>query len=103
MLAQTSENGAPKAPEIFFGGPAEGGQQFSFTPCVFTQNAHMFLETLLHVGPWLLPHPSVTCHSSLEEEGGGVGTRPRYLIVCLWRRRLASRQGGGHHRCCVTS
>ena len=24
--------------------------------------------------------------------GGGVGTRPRYLIVCLWRRLLASRQ-----------
>ena len=23
--------------------------------------------------------------------GGGVGTRPRYLIVCLWRRLLASR------------
>ena len=31
--------------------------------------------------------------------GGGVGTRPRYLIVCLWRRLLASRHcscvGGG--------
>ena len=24
--------------------------------------------------------------------GGGGGTRPRYLIVCLWRRLLASRQ-----------
>ena len=23
--------------------------------------------------------------------GGGVGTRPRYQIVCLWRRLLASR------------
>ena len=23
--------------------------------------------------------------------GGEVGTRPRYLIVCLWRRLLASR------------
>ena len=23
--------------------------------------------------------------------GGGGGTRPRYLIVCLWRRLLASR------------
>ena len=23
--------------------------------------------------------------------GGGVGTRPRYPIVCLWRRPLASR------------
>ena len=23
--------------------------------------------------------------------GGGVGTRPQYLIVCLWRRLLASR------------
>ena len=23
--------------------------------------------------------------------GGGVGTRPRYLMVCLWRRLLASR------------
>ena len=23
--------------------------------------------------------------------GGGVGTRPRHLIVCLWRRLLASR------------
>ena len=22
--------------------------------------------------------------------GGGVGTRPRYLIVCLWQRLLAS-------------
>ena len=26
------------------------------------------------------------------EGGGGVGTRPRYLIVCLWRRLLASRR-----------
>ena len=26
-----------------------------------------------------------------SEGGGGVGTRPRYLIVCLWRRPLASR------------
>ena len=25
------------------------------------------------------------------QRGGGVGTRPRYLIVCLWRRPLASR------------
>ena len=25
------------------------------------------------------------------EGGGGGGTRPRYLIVCLWRRLLASR------------
>ena len=25
-----------------------------------------------------------------QEEGGGGGTRPRYLIVCLWRRLLAS-------------
>ena len=23
--------------------------------------------------------------------GGGVGTRPRYSVVCLWRRLLASR------------
>ena len=27
----------------------------------------------------------------LFERGGGVGTRPRYLIVCLWRRLSASR------------
>ena len=27
----------------------------------------------------------------LSPGGGGVGTRPRYLIVCLWRRLLASR------------
>ena len=27
--------------------------------------------------------------------GGGFGTRPRYLIVCLWRRLLASLAGGG--------
>ena len=29
--------------------------------------------------------------------GGGVGTRPRYRILCLWRRLLASRHchGGG--------
>ena len=26
--------------------------------------------------------------------GGGVGTRPQYLIVCLWRRLLASRHWG---------
>ena len=25
------------------------------------------------------------------EGGGGVGTRPRYSVVCLWRRPLASR------------
>ena len=25
-----------------------------------------------------------------REGGGGVGTRPQYLIVCLWRRLLAS-------------
>ena len=24
---------------------------------------------------------------------GGVGTRPRYQVVCLWRRLLASRHG----------
>ena len=27
----------------------------------------------------------------LKSGGGGVGTRPRYSLVCLWRRLLASR------------
>ena len=31
------------------------------------------------------------CRLSVLSGGGGVGTRPRYLIVCLWRRLLASR------------
>ena len=30
-------------------------------------------------------------HLSTTLGGGGVGTRPRYLIGCLWRRPLASR------------
>ena len=30
-------------------------------------------------------------NNSAPQGGGGVGTRPRYLIVCLWRRLLASR------------
>ena len=34
-------------------------------------------------------------HFGLGWGGGGVGTRPRHLIVCLWRRLLASRRGGG--------
>ena len=33
--------------------------------------------------------PSLACVGS--GRGGGIGTRPRYLIVCLGRRPLASR------------
>ena len=41
-------------------------------------------------------HNNVSRYSSLSSRcapggGGGVGTRPRYLIVCLWQRLLASR------------
>ena len=35
--------------------------------------------------------PLATAPSDPLRGGGGVGTRPRYLIVCLWRRLLASR------------
>ena len=30
----------------------------------------------------------------VQREGGGVGTRPRYSVVCLWRCLLASRHWG---------
>ena len=35
--------------------------------------------------------PGVQGVCSAARGGGGVGTRPRYLIVCLWRRPSASR------------
>ena len=38
--------------------------------------------------------PTAETHCQIENllhGGGGFGTRPRYLIVCLWRRLLASR------------
>ena len=31
------------------------------------------------------------CHASAQRRGGGVGTRPRCLMVCLWQCLLASR------------
>ena len=34
------------------------------------------------------PQPTISQNPAW---GGGFGTRPRYLIVCLWRRPLASR------------
>ena len=39
---------------------------------------------------WGLQNASWLCWAAAAG-GGGVGTRPRYLIVCLWRRLLASR------------
>ena len=36
-------------------------------------------------------HTPSPCEAMPECKWGGGGTRPRYLIVCLWRRLLASR------------
>ena len=51
---------------------------------------------------WGIPPPRLRLSGDrdLHRGGGGVGTRPRYLIVCLWQRLLASRHcsfcpGGG--------
>ena len=77
ILAQLWEN----APETFFLACR------TFTPCVFTQNAPIFVQNsnvgekhekkldplTQPVGPWLLAHPSVTCHPITQVGPGGGG------------------------------
>ena len=41
--------------------------------------------------PLQSPEAQVVLDGMSHRGGGGVGTRPRYLIVRLWRRLLASR------------
>ena len=48
-----------------------------------------------HLGPWSEPadppNPPTSENFCCWVGEGGVGTRPRYSVVCLWRRLLASR------------
>ena len=78
ILAQMWEKGAPKTPKKNFGLPK--GEKFSLPHVSMLkmlrflwriQTRKKFFDPLtdLQVGPWLLVHPSVTCHLSLAEVG----------------------------------
>ena len=74
ILAQMWENGAPSAREKSFGLPTGGKIVLSHVPKlkmlrflsriqIWVKNTNKIFDPVpdLHVGLWLLPHPSVTC------------------------------------------